>query len=386
MDSAHFNGTVLVEWFNVSSGLDIDFVYSATRELLLREGYAWVGVSVQRNGLGALKTWNPARYGSLQLEAPNVDPVSGKDVDPPTLNRPTQGDVLAWDIFSQTGAAVREQATRLMGGLDVKHVIAVGESQSAFRLSYYFNTIQPLHEVYDGFLLYDRGGPFALRSDVNAKLLSFGTEFMANFIGGSQVDAVNQRWWEAAGAAHVSIAEMEGYIDPMVRRDGVLKTNGRASSLTEALIGSGSCATTPLWSRVPNADILKAALKSLNAWIAGGTPPVNVPRLVMDSQNKVLRDVNGKTLGGIRTAAYDTPRATNSGANAEGPCMLAGSHKDYSPRQMCETYGDKATYVSRVRALVKANVNDGVLLPEEAERTIGEAEALDVECGHSDKR
>ena len=45
---AKFNGTVIVEWLNVSLDQDVDFVFGATRELVVREGYAWIGVSAQK--------------------------------------------------------------------------------------------------------------------------------------------------------------------------------------------------------------------------------------------------------------------------------------------------------------------------------------------------
>src|SRR5690606_36054356 len=54
-DPARFNGTVLVEWFNTSLGIDLDGVWIATREELLREGYAWVGVSAEPASIDALK-------------------------------------------------------------------------------------------------------------------------------------------------------------------------------------------------------------------------------------------------------------------------------------------------------------------------------------------
>ncbi|MDP3495267.1 MAG: alpha/beta hydrolase domain-containing protein, partial [Hyphomonadaceae bacterium] len=47
-DPAKFNGTVIVEWLNVSGGYDFaaDWVYGH-REMI-RKGYAWVGVSAQK--------------------------------------------------------------------------------------------------------------------------------------------------------------------------------------------------------------------------------------------------------------------------------------------------------------------------------------------------
>jgi hypothetical protein len=81
--AADFNGTVVVEWLNVSGGLDAnpDFVYLADE--LYRGGYAWVGVSAQRLGIeggpvlistpvsadagagSGLRALDPERYGEL---------------------------------------------------------------------------------------------------------------------------------------------------------------------------------------------------------------------------------------------------------------------------------------------------------------------------------
>ena len=103
-DPVRFNGTVIVEWLNVTLDQDIDFVFGATRELLVREGYAWIGVSAQRNGIEAMKKWNPQRYSALSVAASNIDPANRKEVDPANpLSMAVGGDVLAWDIFSQVG-------------------------------------------------------------------------------------------------------------------------------------------------------------------------------------------------------------------------------------------------------------------------------------------
>ena len=83
VDPARFSGTVVVEWLNVSGGVDADPEWATTHEEILRRGDVWVGVSAQRIGVlggpvlvrvdapGAenagkgLKAIDPARYGSL---------------------------------------------------------------------------------------------------------------------------------------------------------------------------------------------------------------------------------------------------------------------------------------------------------------------------------
>ena len=46
-----FNGVVVVEWLNVSGGLDAAPEYTYLRNELVRAGYAWVGVSAQYIGI-----------------------------------------------------------------------------------------------------------------------------------------------------------------------------------------------------------------------------------------------------------------------------------------------------------------------------------------------
>ena len=66
-DSKQFNGTVLVEWLNVTNGFDADNTWFFSCEHILNEGYAWVGVSAQQVGVARLQNWSPTRYGSLDV-------------------------------------------------------------------------------------------------------------------------------------------------------------------------------------------------------------------------------------------------------------------------------------------------------------------------------
>lgn len=370
-----FNGTVVVEWLNVSAGQDLDFVYAAARELIVRAGYAWVGVSAQRVGVERLVAWNPRRYAGLSVAAPPDDSASREPLDPAQpFTGAAGGDVLCWDIFSQVALLLRHSPESL-GLPAIKQLVASGESQSAFRLSRYFNAFQPAQGLYDGFLLYDRGGSFALRDDLPAKLIGIGTEFFAEYAGAPPPDSANQRWWELAGASHVSLAEMADYIDPQVRRDGVQQLDGRAASLTEVMAQGTDSATSPLWSRVPNADLVKAALHALTQWLALDVAPACAPRLRLEEQGgpaRLLRDGEGRSLGGVRFAAYEVPAAVNVGVT-DGPPRLAGFHRDFAPEEMVRRYGNSVRYVEWVTAAAQANVAQGFLLAVEADRVVSEA-------------
>ena len=150
IDPAKFSGTVFVEWFNVSAGFDVATDWIPMHTQLIRAGDAYVGVDAQSTGVqggdealpgatsGGIKAGDPERYG--------------------TLHHP--GDAYAYDIFSQAGVAAAGHADGVnpLAGLDVQHVIATGESQSAFFLTSYVNAVHPLAQVYDGFLIHSRGG------------------------------------------------------------------------------------------------------------------------------------------------------------------------------------------------------------------------------------
>jgi hypothetical protein len=212
-DPKRFSGTVVVEWLNVSGGVDAGPDWTAGHVQLIREGVAWVGVSAQRVGVEGgpslvglatmpLKTIDPARYGSLHHP----------------------GDSFSYDMFSQAGQAVRTPSgPNPLGQLMPKRVIAIGESQSAFRLVNYVNAVHPLVHVYDGYLIHSRSGfgivglseapepaipvPGAthIRGDIDVPVLTFQTEtdlsFLQYFVA-RQDDGPNFRLWEVAGTAH----------------------------------------------------------------------------------------------------------------------------------------------------------------------------------------
>ncbi|MFP3637120.1 alpha/beta hydrolase domain-containing protein, partial [Bacillus sp. SIMBA_033] len=58
-DPAKFNGTVIVEWLNVSYGHDVAVSWTHSIDHLLREGYAYVGVSAQEAGVEGLPVGTP---------------------------------------------------------------------------------------------------------------------------------------------------------------------------------------------------------------------------------------------------------------------------------------------------------------------------------------
>jgi hypothetical protein len=170
------------------------------------------------------------------------------------------------------------------------------------------------------------------------------------------------------------LQEIEEYVDPQVIRDGGMSLDGHAVGLTAILIREAGGTEHPLWSRVPNGDLMKAALHALNCWLATGEAPPHAPRLAIDPRGKLIRDAEGRVLGGIRYAAYDVPMARNVGVTEQG-CRLAGYHVDFTRQELRQRYGHTAEYLARVKETVDKNVTEGSLLPEDADRVLEEARA-----------
>ena len=366
-----FNGTVLVEWLNVSGGVDAAPDLTQAHVELFREGYAYVAVSAQFVGVEGgpglvnvislpLKQVNPTRYG--------------------TLHHPT--DSFSYDMFSQAGQAARSPSGPL-GALKIKRVIAAGESQSAFRLVTYINAIHPLTHVYDGYFVHSRGafgaalaetplpainvpGAAKIRADIDVPVLTFETEsdltFLAYF-GARQEDAENFRLWEVAGTSHA-----DSYLTGPGPTDlGTSPSIVDIVAPTSPVPGILDC-DTPINSG-PQHFVVKAAIAALNKWVRKGKAPKSAPRLDVSAGPPVaiVHDANGNATGGIRTPQVDVPIAAFTGEQSGSIlCRLFGSTTVFSPAQLAALYPTHKVFVSAYNKSLRASVKAGWILKPDA--------------------
>jgi Alpha/beta hydrolase domain len=384
---AKFNGTVVVEWLNVSGGLDSAPDWISGHVQLIRDGFAWVGVSVQKIGI---EGGTPVLPGLPVLYLKLVDPVRyGSLVHP--------GDSFSYDIFSQAGQALRT-VPDLLHGLQIKALLAVGESQSAFRMVDYINAIHPLAGVYDGYLVHSRGGggvfgaPLSespqptipipgivhIRTDVDVPVLTIQTETDVVFFGyalARQDDTDRIRLWEVPGTAHADtytlVTGMTDLGDDPAIAD-VLITNAPGGFFTcPVAVNSG-----------PLHFVLNAAFSALNRWVRKGTPPPIAARLEVTTSSGVVitRDAHGNALGGIRTPQLDVPIASYSGGGQSGSlaCLLFGTTSLFDEPTLLALYPTHRTYVSAFRKATTAAVRSGFLLRRDARLLKAWAAASDV--------
>jgi Alpha/beta hydrolase domain len=367
-----FSGNVIVEWLNVSGGVDSDPEWATLHEEIVRSGDIWVGVSAQSIGVEGgpvavkvnvpgsdqagkgLKAIDPQRYGSLQHP----------------------GDSYSYDIFTQVARALR--VGDALGGVKPQRLIAAGESQSAFATVSYYNGVQPRALAFDGFFVHSRGGvalpivgsaksadiasalsgkPTIFRTDQSAPVMDIQTEtdvasLLDSYVA-RQPDTDRFRLWEVAGTAHADV------------------------HLVGANATSFGCGF-PI-NNGPMHIVAKAAYHALKIWLTAGRAPVIAPRIDVapGASPQIRRNAEGIALGGIRTPPVDVPVATLSGAPSPNPstiCLLVGSTKPFTAAQLAKLYPARADYLKRYDADADAAVKEGFVLPQDRPALLAFAE------------
>lgn len=346
-DPADFNGTVVVEWQNVTAGFDLEANWFGDPDYLIENGYAYVAISAQRVGVNFLKTWDSARYGDL-------DVTDGGELT---------SDELSYEIYAagikallDGGAGVDPLGPLAKPGT----VIASGESQSGSRLSAYYNKVQPLHEIIDAFLITVSSGQVRDDGDVPVLRVLSETE---NRTPRTEPDTANYRHWEVAGGSHLPRMAFDNFQAPIERDLG--------------LTLSASCEEYPL-SRVQWPLVVNSAYEQLVAWANGGAAPPIAPRGRYDGSGALVRDQLGIAQGGIRLPEVAVPARLNTGSNAPGSgggifsafCPLLGSTEDLSDDVLLARYDDWADYVAQVSAEAEQLASQGFILDAEVARLI----------------
>lgn len=400
---AKFNGTVVVEWLNDTTGGDQDPVWSEIYREVLSKGYAYVGVSAQTGSMVEDRTWDAARYGALG----------------------DSSDGQSYDIFSQAAQAVRADAGHLLGGPRPATVIGMGDSQSAFRLVTYVNAIQPLSHAFDGFIAIGRSAlaapinsglvafspfPAFIRTDNTTPFIQLNTEGDIEELGAAysrQPDNSDLRTWELAGASHIDLHE------GLYEAGTILRENPRltAPDCVFGVVSNG--ATQP--DNMGVYELEDAALAGMQKWIKRGVaPPSGNPIATAPFSGIVERDQYGNALGGIRLPDIQAPAETYSAINfsqpsqeglspsqlfstlqnifstlmtgvitdpalrEEGLCLLEGYYTPFSQARLRSLYPTHDAYVSAFTAAAASDKAAGFLTPADYRTAVAAAKKAPI--------
>jgi len=374
INQAKFNGTVIVEWLNVSAGFDI----ACADPRGIYDGFAWVGVSAQRVGVHGYEAalhpplppekglvyWDPARYGSLSIP----------------------GDSLSYDIFTQGARAVGPHRTGKldpMGGLKVRKLIAIGASQSGYRLVSYINGIQKTEKVFDALMplvFAGRSAPWVdaspnslmarwmaqskIRDDLTAKVMAINSETEANaYRAVRQADTGRFRYWEIAGASHGATAQ-EARIKRIMDRDGLTAPNNAPPLHTSDVMWTPTC---------------DAAILQVHRWINGGPAPRAQAKIQFETTGGkpvIKRDQHGNAIGGVRLPDMDAPIAKTLGSSKDSAWL--GQTFPFSRDELKRLYPTHQAYVAQVKAAADRAVKQGVIPPYRGAEYVAEAQGAAI--------
>ena len=307
-----FNGTVIVEWMNVTeaeSSPDWDYL----NPMLMRDGYAYVAVSEQALGVNG----GTSIFGEKSPGLVGADPARYK-----TLHHP--GDKYSLDMFAQIGLALQNSTTAasVLGGLHPQRIVATGESQSAYFLTAFADAIQPMTNAYDGIFIHSRGGAAAgfngaisvagdirIRTDTRVPVFMFETQsdlIELGYAPAQQPDTRLIHTWEVAGTSHADTWIVGPY---------------------QSILGCKAPVNDG-----PQHDVIQAAFAAFKNWVARGTAPPTSPRFTLASTHPAVLALaaDGDVRGGLRTPAVDVPIATLSNTAPAGSnevCTLFGVHE-----------------------------------------------------------
>jgi len=400
---AKFNGTVVVEWLNDTTGGDQDPVWSEIYNEVLSQGYAYVGVTAQTAGMNELKAWDAKRYAALG----------------------DSNDGQSYDIFTQAAEAVRDDAATLLGGLKAARVIGMGDSQSAFRLVTYVNAIQPVSHAFSGFITIGRAvvaapigsglvalspAPALIRTDSTTPVIQLNTEGDIEELGDAfarQPDNAYLRTWELAGASHIDLNEGL-YEGATIEREEPTLT------APKCLFGVPfNGATLP--DNMGLYELEDAALNDMDKWLVYGVAPPHGNEIATTPVfNLVERDRYGNALGGIRLPDIQVPaetytainfyvpseeslsppellselesifttlqtgEITNSTVRDEGLCLLEGYYTPLRTATLASLYPTHADYVSKFTAAAASDLAAGFLTQADYNAAVAAAQASSV--------
>jgi alpha/beta hydrolase family protein len=390
-DPKKFNGTVVVEWLNVSGGADGSPDWNDVHREIIRNGYAYVGVSAQKVGVeggpnamgmaaNPLKKANPQRYGSLSHP----------------------GDTFSYDIFSQAGRILRSaDASKVLGPLVPKRVLAMGESQSAVFLTTYVNAVDPLAKVYDGFLIHSRfgsapsleGGSMGastvpsfvkFRTDLRAPVITVIMETdllggrLPGYHGARQPDNERLRVWEVPGTSHAdNYTFTVGFID-----SGSTPLEKLAAGYAPTAKIFGIDLAKPANNAPQHHYAVEAALWNLDRWVrTGQAPPKAAPMKLSGGEPSgdagappsLVLDVNGLAEGGVRTPWVDVPTARLSGVGNSGGALasLAGVCEPFDAATLDRLYpGGKSAYLKKFGDSLASAIKAGFILPADRQEIL----------------
>ena len=401
--ASRFSGTVWVEPLNPTLGVDLDRMWQLQYAQLLRDGDAYVGITIKPIALAALQIFDPIRYASLSMANPlppalqTCGLLPGEPGYTANLSKLYENG-LAWDIISQVGALLKSSGPDNPLGTPAARVFGTGWSQTGGYAIRYFSTFganarsSSGERVYDGWLTGGATAPAPIEqcssipsatdprnqirpSGVPVISLRTQGDFFSFAYRRADSDAVDDRYrlYELAGPSHDTTTIFENFApDADIIAAGVVPPNPAVCNYEHI-------------NDFPYEYYFNAATVNLKLWTEGVAPPY-AGRYEYGAGAPfppILLDEFGNAKGGVRSPYLDVPIATYNAGAAFAPgvpftCLVLGYKAPFDDDLLRELYPQHGDYVKRVIAVTNALVKQRLLLRVDAGAINSDAASVDV--------
>jgi nitroreductase len=388
-DAKAHSGAVIVEPSHFNNIMPL---LTFTRRYILRAGHIYVGTVTYKHMLdGHVKPSDPKRYGALRIDAPPEEVAhfpgnfsETKDYFATKMAGPAHPEMWvelhrqrprAQAIMAQVGAAIRA-GRGPFEGLNVASLLLGGWSATGLATADYIRAahdrlrLQDGGPIYHGY--YPGGFPTGPMPPIDSAVVlmvpeadAIGTiprsQFYREGVHGLDYRRPDSddpsdlfRLYEIAGCPHVpSPSDPDPDQADMVAPDPPEAPYVRNSPMPSDYIRYAAPAdATP--TTIPLRALMYATLDMLVRWTKDKIPPPRAERLQQDEVGWFATDENGNTLGGMRCADMDVPRATYMvlpPLRADGKPTVnwgaAGTERPFEKAKLQQLYTNRAGYLER---------------------------------------
>ena len=402
-NAAACSGKVVVEIINSTANIDIERVWCESRRWLMRHGHIFVGITSKPNVFAALRRCDPQRYGPLNWPNPaaGTRPVVEPEDPICLLGEEDQEMGLIWDMLRELPALLKSgEGPNPLADCPAKAVYLTGWSQSCSYINRLVNSFvypdrKPAPPLYNGYL--PTGSVCKLTTPLNryecndalplekrlvtwcpVPFIELNTESENSNLGGfggydgrrpdSDAPGFLYRHREVTGSCHDSAANMgnPAFADDIIAARVFPMRKGAPMD--------------PTLNDYPKHYAFHAALRDLMLWDEQGIAPAKMPPICQTADGLNEKDAFGNTLGGMRTPQLELPavRYCSFGPQPRpdgtvGINYLRGHVEPFSPALLRELYGNAAQYRARAEAFAAKEVQQGMLLAEDAAEAVDEA-------------
>jgi hypothetical protein len=397
----HFNGTVVIEWWNSTAGFDTAPVWDPSADYFARNGFVYVGVTNSTTSLGFLA--NGCRLFGI------LPPACGTRYA--TLSLPENG--VAFEMVSQIANLLKSGSPEspLPSSFEVERVYHAGQSQQGGSMVTYASAFH--FDANDGYFVQQaasarpinfgpacgevgsppypdctprlEGDDQLVRTDLPVPIYHANTEtdIAALFgTGGRQDDTPTFRYYEVAGGGHLTVHEDVEIIPAgLIGPDPLFLDDLCQFPLNTT--ADGPVFVSHVWN---------ALWENMEDQVQRGIePPPGVQMGVDPDTQEVLRDEFGNGLGGIRLPSLEAPVATYLPSNVADPnlpaflqaignlaCFTGSSVIPFDADELAELYRNHGSYVRAVADSANDLVREGFLLPKDASTLKTNASQSDI--------